>query len=118
LLRVRCAEAEPWAGHKSCHSLVQEHEARFAGTMNILIQHDPRSIAIRGAGPDPFALIFRHAARSEDSGDRCVVEFLPWKEMQQRAGYKLLNSVEVYGSLGLIDIEEGSDTVKCGAIDY
>jgi len=86
--------------------------------MNILIQHDPRSIAIRGAGPDPFALIFRHAARSEDSGDRCVVEFLPWKEMQQRAGYKLLNSVEVYGSLGLIDIEEGSDTVKCGAIDY
>lgn len=85
--------------------------------MNILIQHDPRSIAIRGAGPDPFALIFRHASRSEDSGDRCVVEFLPWKDVQQRTGYKLLNSVEVYGSLGLIDIEEGTH-FQCRAIDH
>lgn len=82
--------------------------------MNILIQHDPRSIALRSAGPDPFALIFRHTSRSEDSGDRCVVEFLPWKDVNQRAGYKLLNSVEVYGSLGLIDIEEGTIFAKWG----
>jgi hypothetical protein len=76
--------------------------------MNVLIQHDPRSIALRGAGQDPYALIFRHASREEDSSNRCVVEFLPWKDVSERSEYKLLNSVEVYGSLGLIDIEEGS----------
>jgi hypothetical protein len=75
--------------------------------MNILIQHEPRSIALRGAGPDPFALIFRHASKEEASGDRCVVEFIPWRDVHERSRYKLLNSVEVYGSLGLIDIEEG-----------
>lgn len=76
--------------------------------MNILIQHDPRSIALRGAGADPYALIFRHASREEDSSKRCVVEFLPWKDVHERSEYKLLNSIEVYGSLGLIDIEEGN----------
>ena len=77
--------------------------------MNILIQHEPRSIALRGAGTNPFALVFRHASRQEDTGDRCVVEFLPWKDVGERAEYKLLNSVEVYGSLGLIDIAEGTE---------
>jgi hypothetical protein len=75
--------------------------------MNVLIQHDPRSIALRGAGQDPYVLIFRHASREEDSSNRCVVEFLPWRDVSERSEYKLLNSVEVYGSLGLIDIEEG-----------
>lgn len=75
--------------------------------MNILIQHDPRSIALRGAGPNPYALIFRHASREEQGGDRCVVEFLPWKDISERGSYRLLNSIEVYGSLGLIDIDEG-----------
>ena len=73
--------------------------------MNVLIQHDPRSVALRAAGPDPYALIFRHASR-EDS-NRCIVEFLPWKDVKERGEYKLLNTVEVYGSLGLIDIEDG-----------
>jgi len=82
--------------------------------MNILIQHDPRSIALRGAGVNPFALVFRHASREEDTSDRCVVEFLPWKDVDERGKYKLLNSVEVYGCLGLIDIEEGIHTLwKC-----
>ena len=76
--------------------------------MNILIQHDPRAIALRGAGTDPYALIFRHASREEGSSDRCVVEFIPWRDVSQRNEYKLLNSIEVYGSLGLIDIEKGS----------
>jgi hypothetical protein len=76
--------------------------------MNILIQHDPRSIALRSAGTNPYALIFRHASKEEDKSNRCVVEFLPWKDVNERGGYKLLNSVEVYGSLGLIDIEEGT----------
>ena len=76
--------------------------------MNILIQHDPRSIALRGAGTNPSALIFRHAPRVENSSNRCVVEFLPWKDVNERGGYKLLNSIEVYGSLGLIDVEEGT----------
>jgi len=76
--------------------------------MNVLIQHDPRSIALRGAGPDPYALIFRHASREEGSGNRCVVEFLPWKDVSERSEYKLLSAIEVYGSLGLIDIEEGN----------
>ena len=75
--------------------------------MNILIQHEPRSIALRGAGSNPSALIFRHASRERDSSNRCVVEFLPWKDVNERGGYKLLSSIEVYGSLGLIDIEEG-----------
>jgi hypothetical protein len=76
--------------------------------MNILIQHDPRSLALRGAGPNPYALIFRHASREEDSSNRCVVEFLPWKDVNERSAYKLLNSIEVYGSLGLIDVDEGN----------
>ena len=76
--------------------------------MNILIQHEPRSIALRGAGTNPSALIFRHTSREEDRSNRCVVEFLPWKDVNERGGYKLLTSVEVYGSLGLIDIEEGT----------
>jgi hypothetical protein len=75
--------------------------------MNILIQHEPRSIALRAAGPNPFALIFRHASREEQGGNRSVVEFLPWKDVNDRGSYKLLNSIEVYGSLGLIDIEDG-----------
>jgi hypothetical protein len=75
--------------------------------MNILIQHEPRSIALRGAGNNPLTLVFRHASRAENSGDRCVVEFLPWKDLSERGEYKLLNSIEVYGSLGLIDIDEG-----------
>lgn len=75
--------------------------------MNILIQYEPRSIALRGAGTNPYALIFRHASREEDSGNRCIVEFLPWKDVNERNGYKSLSSVEVYGSLGLIDIEKG-----------
>ena len=75
--------------------------------MNILIQHDPRSIALRGAGTNPYALIFRHASKEENSSNRCVVEFLPWKDVSERSSYKLLSSVEVYGSLGLIDIEDG-----------
>src|SRR5437762_12726221 len=83
--------------------------------MNILIQHDPRSIALRGAGTNPYALIFRHASREEDSSNRCVVEFLPWKDISDRSGYKLLNSVEVYGSLGLIDIEEGMTLTQATA---
>lgn len=74
--------------------------------MNILIQHDPRAIALRGTGTNPYALIFRHASREEGSG-RCVVEFIPWRDVSQRNEYKLLTSVEVYGSLGLIDIEQG-----------
>jgi hypothetical protein len=76
--------------------------------MNILIQHEPRSIALRGAGTNPLALVFRHASRAEDSGDRCVVEFLPWKDVRERGEYQLLNSIEVYGCLGLIDIDEGT----------
>lgn len=84
--------------------------------MNILIQHDPRSIALRGAGTNPYALIFRHASREDDRGNRCVVEFLPWKDVNERSGYKLLSSVEVYGSLGLIDIEEGMSLAQT-AID-
>jgi hypothetical protein len=80
--------------------------------MNILIQHDPRSIALRGAGSNPYALIFRHTSREEGSGNRCVVEFLPWKDVSERNEYKLLNSIEVYGSLGLIDIEEGTAPPK------
>lgn len=76
--------------------------------MNILIQYEPRSIALRATGPNPHALIFRHAPREEDKSNRCVVEFLPWKDVDERGGYKLLNSVEVYGSLGLIDIEDGT----------
>ena len=75
--------------------------------MNILIQDDPRSIALRAAGPNPYALVFRHASREEDSNNRCVVEFLPWKDVSERGGYKLLNCLEVYGSLGLIDIDKG-----------
>ena len=75
--------------------------------MNILIQHDPRSIALRGAGTNPYALIFRYGSGEEVRSSRCVVEFLRWKDVNERGGYKLLNSIEVYGSLGLIDIEEG-----------
>jgi hypothetical protein len=75
--------------------------------MNLLVQHDPRSIALRAAGTNPFALIFRHASREEKGGDRCVVEFLPWKDVNGRGEYKLLRSIEVYGCLGLIDIDEG-----------
>ena len=75
--------------------------------MNIFIQRDPRSIALRAAGTNPYALIFRHALREEDSSNRCVVEFLPWKDVSERGDYKLLSSVEVYGSLGLIDVDEG-----------
>ena len=75
--------------------------------MNILIQHEPRSIAIRASGTNPYALIFRDAPVEEDTGNRCVVEFLPWKDVHERGEYKLLNSVEVYGCLGLIDIDKG-----------
>ena len=74
--------------------------------MNILIQYAPRSIALRSAGTDPFALIFRHTSR-EEGGNPCVVEFLPWKDVQARGEYQLLNSIEVHGCLGLIDIDEG-----------
>lgn len=79
----------------------------FLLEMNILIQHDPRSIALRAAGTNPYVLIFRHASREEGGSNRCVVEFLPWKDVIGRGEYKLLNSVEVYGCLGLIDAEEG-----------
>jgi hypothetical protein len=82
--------------------------------MNILIQHDPRSLALRGAGRDPYALIFRHASRKEDSNNRCVVEFLPWKDVSERGAYKLVNSIQAYGSLGLIDIDEGKSYEKGG----
>jgi hypothetical protein len=82
--------------------------------MNILIQHEPRSIALRSAGPDPSVLIFRHASREEQGGNRSVVEFLPWKDVRERASYKLVSSIEVYGSLGLIDIEEG---LSLGVVD-
>jgi len=75
--------------------------------MNILIQHDPRSIALRSSGANPYALIFRHSSRAEDKKNRCVVEFLPWKDVSERGEYKLLQSVEVYGSLGLVDIDHG-----------
>jgi len=76
--------------------------------MNILVQHDPRSIALRGAGQNPHALVFRHAARDEASSPRCVVEFLPWKDVSERSAYTLLNAVDVFGCLGLIDVDEGT----------
>jgi hypothetical protein len=75
--------------------------------MNILVLYEPRSIVLRGSGPDPYALIFQHATREENSGDRCVVEFVPWRDVPDREEYQLLNSVAVYGTLGLIDIGEG-----------
>jgi hypothetical protein len=80
--------------------------------MNILIQHEPRSIALRAAGTNPYALIFRHASREENANNRLVVEFLPWKDVCERGSYKLLNSIEVCGSLGLIDIEEGTSLYR------
>jgi hypothetical protein len=85
--------------------------------MNILIQHDPRSIALRSAGTDPHALIFRHASREEDKKNRCVVEFLPWKDVSERGEYKLLTSIEVHGSLGVIDIDHGSRNIVVGPAD-
>jgi hypothetical protein len=75
--------------------------------MNILVQSEPRSIALRGSGTNPFTLIFRHASKDEGSSNKCVVEFLPWKDVNGRGEYKPLTSTEVYGSLGLIDIDEG-----------
>jgi hypothetical protein len=86
--------------------------------MNILIQHDPRSIALRAAGPDPYTLIFRHASRNENTSNRCVVEFLPWKDVSERSSYKLLNSIEAYGCLGLIDIEQGILILLQNCITY
>jgi len=81
--------------------------------MNILIQLDPRSIALRSSGANPYALIFRHASRVEDNKNRCVVEFLPWKDVRERGEYRLIQSVEVYGSLGVIDIDHGMQVSGC-----
>jgi hypothetical protein len=85
--------------------------------MNILIQHDPRSIALRSSGTDPYALIFRHASREEDKKNRCVVEFLPWKDVSERGEYKLLTAIEVYGTLGVIDIDHGPPNIFIAPTD-
>jgi len=76
--------------------------------MNIFVQREPRSIALRSTGTNPFALIFRHAAREETTVSRCVVEFLPWNDISDRGDYKLLNQIEAFGCLGLIDVDEGT----------
>lgn len=75
--------------------------------MRILLRENPRTVALES---DHHVLLFNQV-NTPNGAKRCVIEFLPSKKVDL-ASFKLLSERNIYGFLGLIEVE--NDFFICG----